>query len=1188
MSRSPRPRRSVLLGALTALAFLIPTGTAQAAAPEPAPGKVDTGLFAKLKTGRTSFLVALKEGADLSAAAKVTGKADKAAEVFRAKTAYAETSQKGLRALLTSRKAEFTPFWIANAVKVVGDADLAAEIAKLPEVQRIEPDGVVPVPEPPKSGGTAAKGTKGTKGVTKPKAAGAVEWNVDRVGAPKVWQEFGTRGEGIVVANVDTGVQYDHPALAAQYRGKKADGTVDHNYNWYDYSGLCPGGTPCDLNGHGTHSMGTMVGESVGVAPGATWISVNACLGGCSHSSLLSAGQWLLAPTDLKGQNPRPDLAPHVVNNSWTVTEINAWYKPVIDTWTAAGIFPVFASGNANATCNTAGSPGADVDAYSVGAFDINNAIANFSKRGAGEKGEIKPNIAAPGVDIRSALPGNGYGLKSGTSMASPHVAATVALLWAAAPALKRDVAATRELLDRTAVDVDDRSCGGTAAKNNVWGEGRLDAHRALTDAPTGRVGGLSGTVTSGTSGTSGGSPVAQVALTVAGPLNRKLVTGKDGTYSLPHLKVGTYRVTARGLGYGEATATVTVSDGRTARHDIALTALPTHPVSGTVTIDGGPEAGVTIGVAGTETTVVTDAAGRYSLPMPAGDHTLEATPPRTRCAGATAETVTVNAATTKDIAMPRRTDAFGYSCVVGKEPYVPGTRKVDFTQVPVPSVALPFPVMHYGKTYTGVRVSRGGWLSFLDDWGSQENRQVPMYSPTNAAIYPFWDDIAVEGASGVYTATVGTAPRRSFVVEWRDVTFVQDRSVKISFAAVLGEDGSIGFRYRGVSGVLSSGDSATIGIEDHGGLDGFQYSYNRPSLTDGQSITFTAGRHGVLAGTVTDTNDGRPLAGATVKIGDGETSTTAEDGTFVAQVPVGDHQVTVSKEHYGPVTQPVTVAAGTRTAMDASLITGRVSASVSELDLVMPAESSRTDTVILTNLGGSATSYTLALEPAQSWLSATPATGDIAPGASVTVTVTARSTGTGPGIVRAGKLLVRSASGRDPQIAIPVTMVVPKLRIALDAGGTREVVDSTGEQWAADRAYTAGGHGYAGTRTRVSTTGRTIKGTADQELFRRGRESMSEYRFDNLPQGVYTVELGFAETRNMRPERRVVDVYVEDELAVPALDLAQEVGVRAATIRQYTVKVIDGQLNVTFLARSGSPLVNSIRVSERPDKAAP
>src|SRR6266545_2721797 len=264
---------------------------------------------------------------------------------------------------------------------------------------------------------------------------------------PRVWDQPGVRGEGVVVANIDTGVQYDHPALAASYRGRRTGGLVDHNYNWFDPSRICPTAAPCDNNGHGTHTMGTMVGrqgsDEIGVAPGATWMAVKGCeSSSCSLSALLAAGQWILAPTDLAGRNPRPDLAPDVVNNSWGANVYDPWYQQIVEAWVAAGIFPAFANGNAGPGCGTSGSPGVYTASYSSGAFAPNDTIAYFSSRGPAPDGTVKPNIAAPGVDVRSSVPGNGYASLSGTSMASPHTAAVVALMWSAAPALDGDIPA--------------------------------------------------------------------------------------------------------------------------------------------------------------------------------------------------------------------------------------------------------------------------------------------------------------------------------------------------------------------------------------------------------------------------------------------------------------------------------------------------------------------------------------------------------------------------------------------------------------------------------------------------------------------------------------------------------------------------------------------------------------------------
>ena len=285
------------------------------------------------------------------------------------------------------------------------------------------------------------------------------------------------------------GAEYTHSALVRQYRGNLGGGNFDHNYNWWDPSNVCPTGAPCDNNDHGTHTMGTMVGDDgdpgpnqVGVAPHARWITAKGCeTNNCSDFALLSSAQWILAPTDLDGNNPRPDLAPDIVNNSWGGGPNNPWFHQATSAWVAAGIFPAFSNGNAGPGCGTAGSPGDYDNTYAAGAFDINHSIAGFSSRGPSAfDGGTKPNISAPGVNVRSSVPGNTYAAFNGTSMASPHVAATVALMWSAAPALRGDIAGTEAILNQTAIDTSDLQCGGTAGNNNVWGEGRLDALAAV------------------------------------------------------------------------------------------------------------------------------------------------------------------------------------------------------------------------------------------------------------------------------------------------------------------------------------------------------------------------------------------------------------------------------------------------------------------------------------------------------------------------------------------------------------------------------------------------------------------------------------------------------------------------------------------------------------------------------------
>jgi subtilisin family serine protease len=456
------------------LAVGVPPASAQSSAGLAPAASVDGQVLAELADrGTTDFFVYLREQADLSPAQALQGKEAKGRFVFETLTSTAEASQAGLRAELTAAGVEFTPFWITNVILVHGDLALLNRLTTRADVARIEAHETWQIPTP----------TRGADDV----GINVVEWGVLNVNADDVWNEFGVTGEGVVVGNIDTGVDFNHPAVVDQYRGNTGSG-FNHNFNWFDPTGLC-GSTPCDNNDHGTHTMGTMVGDDggsnqIGVAPGAEWIAAKGCgTSSCSDTHLLAAGQWMVAPEDLNGNNPNPALAPDIVNNSWGGGRGDTWYQATINAWIAAGIFPMFSAGNAGPACGTANSPGDNIPAYAVGAYDINNNIAGFSSRGpSGVSGsEIKPNLSAPGVSVRSAVDGGGYANFSGTSMASPHASGVVALIWSAAPSLRGNINATKALLDDTARDVNATGCGGSADDNNIFGEGRIDAHAAVS-----------------------------------------------------------------------------------------------------------------------------------------------------------------------------------------------------------------------------------------------------------------------------------------------------------------------------------------------------------------------------------------------------------------------------------------------------------------------------------------------------------------------------------------------------------------------------------------------------------------------------------------------------------------------------------------------------------------------------------
>jgi subtilisin family serine protease len=246
--------------------------------------------------------------------------------------------------------------------------------------------------------------------------------------------------------------------------------------------------------------MGTMVGDDgagnqIGMAPGAKWIGCrNMERGWGTPATYTECFQWFLAPTDLNGQNPDPSKAPDVINNSWYCPPEEGCADPlilqsVVENVRAAGIVVVFAAGNSGPGCSSIDAPGAMYDAsFTVGATDSGDNIAGFSSCGpvtVDGSNRLKPDVSAPGVNIRSSVPGNGYaGGWSGTSMAAPHVVGAVALLISAHPELKGQVDGIERIIEYTAVPrTNSQSCGdvpGTEIPNNTYGWGRVDALAAL------------------------------------------------------------------------------------------------------------------------------------------------------------------------------------------------------------------------------------------------------------------------------------------------------------------------------------------------------------------------------------------------------------------------------------------------------------------------------------------------------------------------------------------------------------------------------------------------------------------------------------------------------------------------------------------------------------------------------------
>jgi uncharacterized repeat protein (TIGR01451 family) len=437
----------------------------------------------------------------------------------------------------------------------------------------------------------------------------SAEWGVSRIRADKVWASLGVSGTGVVVAGMDTGVDWLHPALQASYRAYNPHGPSNHTYSWHDATG---GGAlyPVDGRGHGSHTMGTIAGQDgIGIAPGARWIAVKVLnSAGYGLDSWIHEGfQWLLAP------GGDPSLTPDVVNNSWgSKLGSLTTFQSDLQALRAAGIFAVFSCGNNGPGETTIQSPASLPGAFAVGATDSDDDVANFSSRGPSPWGEIRPHVVAPGVDVRSSLPGGAFGLKNGTSMAAPHVAGVVALLRSVSPTLS--VTRTAFLITSTAVPLT------VTFPNNDTGWGRVDAFAAVVALA--HPGFITGTVIQA----GGGQPVVGAvveAVSYRGGGSGRTITGEDGSYLLA-LAPAVYDLAVSAFGYEpDEILGVPVTTGTSTLVDFSLAPLPTGTLRGHVAdAITGESITATVSVLDTPAEATGDA---FVFTLPAGTYTIRA-----------------------------------------------------------------------------------------------------------------------------------------------------------------------------------------------------------------------------------------------------------------------------------------------------------------------------------------------------------------------------------------------------------------------------------------------------------------------------------------------------------------------------------------------------------------------------------
>ena len=612
------------LGLLLRAPAIAQTSTINPAAPASQPlsdvtGKIDNALRAELvqraPDEMVQVIVYLRQTAVLpSPSLSATTTAHRAA-VIASLQQTAVSAQAPLRRQLDTWQQDgqvttYRPFWIVNAIAVTAAAQTIPRIAARPEVAAITLDNQHRYFDPPANDWALGGGDEWLETARiQTTSASTASWGIERINAAAVWHGLGIDGSGVTVATMDSGVDWLHPDLYPNYRGNLGGGAVDHTGSWYHtrYPSIT---VPMDALGHGTHVMGTAVGQNgIGVAPGANWIAVSiADEHGFIYDSDVHAGfQWLMAPAG------DPALAPDIINNSWSGSPYSVNFVKDIATLQAAGIMTVFSAGNNGPAPETIGSPASYTDTLSVAASAGDDSLAWFSSRGPSPlTASQNPWLAAPGTRIISALPGGQYGKMSGTSMAAPHVVGVMALLLSANPTLTR--LEIMKILADTAVPM-------TATHpNNNSGWGRLDAYTAVSTQA--QAGTLQGIVQDDKTPL----PGVSVAITATDGAALQFETDADGRFQA-RLQPGIYALRTSPFGFVPISVeNLTVTANQATTQDLSLTQLPAGTVSGIVTQAGSnAPLTATITVLDTPLAVETDEDGRYTLHLPAAQYKLRA-----------------------------------------------------------------------------------------------------------------------------------------------------------------------------------------------------------------------------------------------------------------------------------------------------------------------------------------------------------------------------------------------------------------------------------------------------------------------------------------------------------------------------------------------------------------------------------
>ncbi len=813
---------------------------AAAAAPAVA-GEVDAGLAAILEqrsAGETvSVLVFLNEQADIPALDRElrSQRASRATRNQRVVTALRDTAERTqgnfreyLKNLeLAGRIRSFQSFYVANMFRVETTPAEVAILATHPDVLRVYYNYEIESDKPVQTGPNTSEQQPQQEGGQRVIATGVVA-----VRAPEVWA-LGFRGEGILVATLDTGVDGNHPALHDKWRGL-ADPRYQGHPTWAWFDPVTNTTFPQSFGSHGTHTMGTVCGESathqIGVAPGAQWIHA-AVIDRVSIpqtvADALSAFEWMLDPNE----DPTTSWdVPQVCSNSWRLASVHG-YPPcdqtfwvALDNCEAAGIIILFSAGNEGPSPSTIGRPpDRATDPYmcfAVGALDANTTgwpIADFSSRGPSNctpngQPTFKPEVAAPGVNVLSSVPGGGYESDgwSGTSMASPHVNGACALILQACPDLT--VQEVKQILFDTAVDL------GTPGEDNAYGMGMIDVYEAVqialslcSGAPRARDVNIQTPVDTAALITLDATdydglpdpPGALTFIVTTLPANATLADAGNGHVitagELPYSLVGYGNqvvYTPNASYYGTDTFNFKANDGG-------------------VPPDGGDsnEAIVSVLVLYGPPTITTDSLPPGLINGVYGPVQLEVDqgqPPLTWTVLAEGQYFEENLGSSQFASV--------------------GTAQNWRADDNFWTYSLPFAFPYFGQTYTTAYVCSNGFINFGSGSSEYSNSDSALINAKRIAA--MFDDLRTDGTGEDIFVDASVAGQVTF--RWKGRTY--SGSYPCNFSIVLYEDGRIRFHY----GSGNTNLTATIGVSNGDGTHYLLSSYNNaPTLTNANSLEF-------------------------------------------------------------------------------------------------------------------------------------------------------------------------------------------------------------------------------------------------------------------------------------------------------------------------------------------------------------